>query len=54
MKVIILAGGFETRLYERARRVPKPMVKIAGLPILIHILRHYLKYGFKNFIIHIK
>ena len=51
MKVIILAGGFGTRLYEYTRRVPKPMVKIAGLPILIHILRHYLKYGFKNFII---
>ncbi len=51
MKVIILAGGFGTRLYEYTRRVPKPMVKIAGLPILIHILKHYLKYDFKNFII---
>lgn len=51
MKVIILAGGLGTRLYEYTRRVPKPMVKIAGLPILIHILKHYLKYGFKNFII---
>ena len=49
MKVIILAGGFGTRLYEYTRRVPEPMVKIAGLPILIHILRHYLKYGFKKF-----
>jgi len=51
MKVIILAGGLGTRLYEYTNRVPKPMVKIAGFPILIHILKHYLKHGFKDFII---
>ena len=51
MKVIILAGGLGTRLYEYTSRIPKPMVKIAGYPILIHIMRHYLKYGFEEFII---
>jgi glucose-1-phosphate cytidylyltransferase len=51
MKVIILAGGLGTRLYEYTSRIPKPMVKIAGHPILIHIMRHYLKYGFEEFII---
>ena len=51
MKVIILAGGLGTRLYEYTKRIPKPMVKIAGYPILIHIMNHYIKYGFKDFII---
>lgn len=51
MKVIILAGGLGTRLYEYTSRIPKPMVKIAGHPILVHIIKHYVKYGFKEFII---
>ena len=51
MKVIILAGGLGTRLVEYTKTVPKPMVKVAGHPILIHIMKHYLKYGFKNFYI---
>tara|TARA_B100001057_G_scaffold194702_1_gene195527 strand:+ start:484 stop:1212 length:729 start_codon:yes stop_codon:yes gene_type:complete len=51
MKVIILAGGLGTRLYEYTNQIPKPMVKIAGHPILIHIMNHYIKYGFKEFII---
>ena len=51
MKVIILAGGLGTRLYEYTKCIPKPMVKIAGYPILIHIMNHYIKYGFKDFII---
>ena len=51
MKVIILAGGLGTRLSEYTNQIPKPMVKIAGYPILIHIMRHYIKYGFKEFII---
>jgi glucose-1-phosphate cytidylyltransferase len=49
MKVIILAGGLGTRLSEYTKKVPKPMVKIAGHPIIIHIMNHYLKYGFKDF-----
>jgi len=51
MKVVILAGGFGTRLSEYTKSIPKPMVKINGLPILIHIIDHYLKYGFNNFYI---
>ena len=51
MKVVILAGGLGTRMSEITKTIPKPMVKIAGFPILIHILKHYLKHGFKNFII---
>ena len=51
MKVIILAGGFGTRLSEYTKRIPKPMVKIAGYPIIIHIIRHYMKYGLKDFYI---
>ena len=51
MKVIILAGGFGTRLSEYTELIPKPMVEVAGKPILFHIMKHYSKYGFKDFII---
>ena len=51
MKVVILAGGFGTRLSEYTQKIPKPMVKINNKPILIHIIEHYLKYGFKEFYI---
>ena len=51
MKVIILAGSFGTRLSEHTKRIPKPMVKIAAYPIIIHIIKHYIKYGFKDFYI---
>ncbi|OUW73509.1 MAG: glucose-1-phosphate cytidylyltransferase [Pelagibacteraceae bacterium TMED216] len=49
MKVVILAGGLGTRLSEYTKTVPKPMVKIGKFPILIHIMQHYLSYGFNNF-----
>ncbi len=51
MKVVILAGGFGTRLSEYTKMVPKPMVNVGGKPILIHIMNLYAKYGFKNFYI---
>lgn len=51
MKVIILAGGLGSRLSEYTKTIPKPMVKVGGYPILIHIIHHYLKYGFKEFYI---
>ena len=51
MKVVILAGGYGTRLAEHTKTVPKPMVKIKKLPIIIYIIRHYKKYGFRDFII---
>ena len=49
MKVVILAGGLGTRLSEYTKIVPKPMVKINKKPIIIHIMEHYYKYGFKDF-----
>tara|TARA_B110000003_G_scaffold263270_1_gene286754 strand:- start:19295 stop:19984 length:690 start_codon:yes stop_codon:yes gene_type:complete len=51
MKVVILAGGFGTRISEYTKKIPKPMVKINNLPILIHIMKHYHKYGFSDFIV---
>lgn len=51
MKVIILAGGFGSRLTEETVLRPKPMVEIGGKPILWHILNIYAAHGFKEFII---
>tara|TARA_B100001057_G_scaffold316384_1_gene316542 strand:- start:7357 stop:8115 length:759 start_codon:yes stop_codon:yes gene_type:complete len=51
MKVVILAGGLGTRLPEYTKKVPKPMVKINNKPILTHIIHHYIRFGFKDFII---
>ena len=49
MKVVILAGGLGTRIPEFTKTIPKPMVKIGKLPIIIHIMKHYSKYGYKDF-----
>lgn len=51
MKVVILAGGFGTRISEEAKGKPKPMIEIGGKPILWHIMKEYLYYGFNDFII---
>ena len=51
MKVVILAGGLGTRISEYTKFIPKPMIKIAGLPILVHIMNHYSKFGFNEFYI---
>lgn len=51
MKVVILAGGYGTRLGEITEQIPKPMVSIGGKPILWHIMKTYAHYGFKDFII---
>ena len=51
MKVVILAGGYGTRLSEYTDVIPKPMVKIGGEPILKHIMNIYSNYGFKDFYI---
>jgi glucose-1-phosphate cytidylyltransferase len=51
MKVVILAGGFGTRLSEETVLKPKPMVEIGGMPILWHIMKIYSHYGFNEFII---
>ncbi len=51
MKVVILAGGYGTRLTEETRIIPKPMVEIGEMPIIWHIMKHYSFYGFNEFII---
>ncbi len=51
MKVIILAGGFGTRLAEYTDLIPKPMVEIGDKPILWHIMNHYSQYGHEDFYI---
>jgi len=51
MKVVILAGGLGTRISEYTRNIPKPMIKIKGQPILLRIMKHYYKFGFKDFYI---
>ena len=51
MKVVILAGGFGTRISEETINIPKPMIEIGGRPILWHIIKIYTHYGFKDFII---
>ena len=51
MKIVILAGGLGTRLSEYTHAIPKPMVKIGNKPIIEHIMGHYLKYGFSEFIL---
>jgi len=51
MKVVILAGGFGTRLQEETTVNPKPMVEIGGKPILCHIMNIYAAYGYKEFIV---
>ena len=51
MKVVILAGGFGTRISEESHLRPKPMIEIGGKPILWHIMKIYSHYGFNDFII---
>lgn len=51
MKVVILAGGKGSRLSEYTKLIPKPMVKILNIPIIARIINHYLKFGYKNFLI---
>ncbi len=51
MKVVLLAGGFGTRISEESMMKPKPMIEIDGQPILWHIMKEYSYYGFNEFII---
>ncbi len=51
MKVVILAGGFGTRISEESQNKPKPMVEIGGMPILWHIMKVYSHYGYNDFVI---
>lgn len=51
MKLVILAGGFGTRISEESANKPKPMIEIGEMPILWHIMKTYSHYGIKEFII---
>ena len=51
MKTVILAGGQGTRIPEYTKKIPKPMIKVAGAPLLTHIMKLYQSYGFNEFII---
>ena len=49
MKVVILAGGYGTRISEETAQKPKPMVEIGERPILYHVMCHYAAFGFNDF-----
>ena len=49
MKVVILCGGYGTRIRDVADNIPKPMIPIGGVPILWHIMKHYAHFGHKQF-----
>lgn len=51
MKVVILAGGFGTRISEESHLKPKPMIEIGGKPILWHVMKIYSHYGYNDFIV---
>ena len=51
MKVVLLAGGYGTRISEETHIKPKPMIEIGGKPIIWHIMKEYSHYGFNDFII---
>lgn len=51
MKVVLLAGGFGSRISEESQYRPKPMIEIGGMPILWHIMKEYSYYGYNEFII---
>lgn len=51
MKVVLLAGGFGTRISEESHLRPKPMIEIGEKPILWHIMKEYSYYGFRDFVI---
>ncbi len=51
MKVVLLAGGYGTRISEESQFKPKPMVELGGMPILWHIMKLYAHYGFNDFVI---
>ena len=51
MKVVLLAGGFGTRISEHTEAIPKPMLPVGGKPLLWHIMQRYAGYGHKDFII---
>lgn len=51
MKVVILAGGFGTRISEESHLRPKPMIEVGGMPVLWHVMKYYSSFGLNEFII---
>ena len=51
MQVIILAGGKGTRMGSITEKVPKPMIRLGSKPMILRIMEHYSRYGFKDFIL---
>ena len=51
IKTVILCGGLGTRIFEETKTKPKPMIKIGGQPILVHIMNIFKKNGYKNFLL---
>ncbi len=51
MKVVILAGGYGSRISEESHFKPKPMIEIGSMPVLWHIMKLYSNYGFNEFVI---
>ena len=51
MKCVILAGGFGTRISEETHNKPKPMIKVGGWPLLVHIMHIYARSGFRDFLV---
>lgn len=51
MKVVILAGGYGTRIRDVTEHIPKPMIPVGPYPILWHIMKIYSRYGYKDFIV---
>lgn len=51
MKVVILAGGFGTRISEYSTAIPKPMITVGGKPLIWHIMDHYSNFGYKEFVV---
>lgn len=51
MKVVILAGGFGTRIAEESIYKPKPLIDVGGMPIIWHIMKYYSTFGFNDFVI---
>ena len=51
MKVVILAGGLGSRISEYTKSIPKPMIEVNKIPIMVHIMKHFSKYNFKDFYI---
>ena len=51
MKTVILAGGYGSRIPEYTNKIPKPMIKVGGVPLLTHIMRIFKSYGYNDFLI---